>query len=96
MADPELQAEAFGRRFGQNMARLREAAGLTQDELSYLAGLHRTEISKLERGLHVPRADTVVKLCGCLDAGLDELLEGLVWTPPPQPKRGSFAVDESR
>jgi len=53
-------------RFGANLAFLRSEAGLSQEELGFLAGLHRTEISLLERGTRVPRIDTLVKLAGGL------------------------------
>jgi transcriptional regulator with XRE-family HTH domain len=45
-------------RFGANLTRHRRAADLTQEELSVMAALHRTEISQLERGLRIPRLDT--------------------------------------
>jgi transcriptional regulator with XRE-family HTH domain len=57
---PEMKA-----RFGENLERCRERAGLTQTELGYRASLHRTEISLLERGKRLPRIDTAVKLAGC-------------------------------
>jgi len=38
-------------RFGDNLVRTRRLAGLSQDELSVRASVHRTEISQLERGL---------------------------------------------
>ena len=41
-------------RFGENLERCRERAGLTQAELGYQASLHRTEISLLERGKRLP------------------------------------------
>lgn len=68
-------------RFGDNLARLRRAADLSQEELSVRASLHRTEVSQLERGLRIPRIDTLVKLAASLEATADELLAGLEWTP---------------
>lgn len=53
--------------FGENLARQREAAGLSQEEVGLRAEVHRTEVSQLERGLRCPRMDTLVKLAG--DAG---------------------------
>jgi transcriptional regulator with XRE-family HTH domain len=87
MLGPDRQAEAFACHFGENLIYLREAAGLSQDELAYLSGMHRTEVSQLEQGLRVPRVDTVVKLCASLEAGYSELLDGITWRPPP-PRRG--------
>lgn len=68
-------------RFGANLVRCRRAGGLSQDELGIRASLHRTEVSQLERGLRLPRIDTVVKLAGALEIGPGKLLEGMAWDP---------------
>jgi transcriptional regulator with XRE-family HTH domain len=68
--------------FGDNLARVRKEADLSQDELSVRAAIHRTEVSQLERGLRVPRADTLVKLCVVLEADPKELLAGIGWRQP--------------
>jgi len=68
-------------RFGDNLARRRKRADLSQEELSYLASLHRTEISQLERGLRLCRIDTLVKLAASLEVSADDLLAGLAWSP---------------
>ena len=83
----------IAQRFGANLARLRRAAGLSQEELSVRASLHRTEISQLERGLRVARIDTLVKLAASLEVTADELLDGLAWQPG-ETRRGSFCADE--
>lgn len=66
-------------RFGQNLARQRKRADLSQETLSILASVHRTEISQLERGLRVARIDTLVKLRDALEVSADDLLEGIAW-----------------
>lgn len=63
--------------FGDNLVRCRRAADITQEELSVRASLHRTEVSQLERGLRVPRIDTLVKLAASLEADPVELLVGI-------------------
>lgn len=68
-------------RFGDNLARCRKRADLSQEELSVLASVHRTEISQLERGLRVPRIDTLVKLAASIDVPAEDLLEGMDWEP---------------
>ncbi len=68
-------------RFGDNLARCRKRADLSQDELSVRASLHRTEVSQLERGLRLARIDTLIKLAGSLEVSTDELLAGLGWEP---------------
>jgi len=69
------------RQFGANLARHRKDTGLSQEEVSFMAGVHRTEISQLERGFRVPRIDTLVKLAGALGVKPADLLEGMAWEP---------------
>jgi len=66
-------------RFGDNVVRFRKRAGLSQEALGLRASLHRTEISQIERGLRVPRLDTVVKLRDALGVSADDLLAGIAW-----------------
>ena len=80
---------AVAEQFGRNAARLRERAGLSQEEAGIRADLHRTEVSQLERGLRCPRADTIAKLAGALGAEPAEFFEGIEWTPA-EIQRGSF------
>ena len=68
-------------KFGDNLARARRAADVTQEELSIRASLHRTEVSQLERGLRVPRIDTLIKLASSLEVDPEELLAGIKWSP---------------
>jgi transcriptional regulator with XRE-family HTH domain len=68
-------------RFADNLVRARKQAGLTQEDVSFQAELHRTEVSQLERGLRIPRIDTLVKLAASLDVHPGVLLVGIVWIP---------------
>jgi transcriptional regulator with XRE-family HTH domain len=77
--------------FAENLKRLREEAGISQEEAGVRAGLHRTEISQLERGLRVARIDTLVKLAGGLGVEPAELLKGLDWTPG-ETRPGRFEI----
>lgn len=77
-------------RFGDNIARIRREAGLSQEDLAMRASVHRTEISQLERGLRVARIDTLIKLAGSLDSSPAELLDGIRWEPGEQ-RPGYFA-----
>lgn len=67
--------------FGENLARKREDAGLSQEEVGIRAAVHRTEVSQLERAQRTPRIDTLVKLAGAVGAEPADLLEGIAWTP---------------
>jgi len=68
-------------RFGDNLAHLRKRADLSQDDIAVRASLHRTEISRVERGLRTARADTIAKLAGALEIDAGELFAGIEWTP---------------
>lgn len=78
-------------RFGANLARYREQADISQDELGFRASLHRTEVSQLERGLRLARIDTLVKLAGALGVEPADLLSGMAWEPGEM-RRGSFRM----
>ncbi len=82
-------------RFGDNLARARRAADLSQDELSARASLHRTEISQAERGLRLCRIDTLVKLKFSLQVPYEDLLHGILWTPGDY-RPGGFGEEERR
>lgn len=71
----------FARRFAANLRGARRRAGISQEELGFRAGLHRTEIGLLERGARVPRIDTAVKLAAGLGLRIEcPLLEGISWS----------------
>lgn len=90
---PRRRNDAFARRFGANLAYCRNRAGhLSQEELGFRAGLHRTAVGQLERGERVARTDTLVKLAGSLGIPYDELLDGLLWTPGSW-QAGTLAVE---
>ena len=53
--------------FGGQLRRSRKAARMTQEELAFRAGLDRTYISLLERGIKSPTLTTFFQLCRVLD-----------------------------
>jgi transcriptional regulator with XRE-family HTH domain len=69
------------RAFAENLRRHRKRKGLSQEQLGFRAGLHRTEIGLLERGARVPRIDTLLKLVAALGIGSCDLLDGITWEP---------------
>jgi transcriptional regulator with XRE-family HTH domain len=79
--------------FGENLARQRKLADQSQEETAIRAGLHRTEISNLERGLRLARADTIAKLASALEADPGEFFEGIEWRPG-ELRRGRFKPDD--
>ena len=83
-------------RFGDNLTRARKKAGLSQDELCSLSSIRRTEVSQLERGLRVPRIDTLVKLRDGLGVETDQLLAGIRWRVGDYRPGGFIPEEEGR
>jgi DNA-binding XRE family transcriptional regulator len=52
--------------FGRNLRGFRQAAGLSQEELAHLAGLHRTYVGAVERGERNISIRNVEKLANAL------------------------------
>jgi transcriptional regulator with XRE-family HTH domain len=52
---------------GLELRKARERAGITQEELSFRAGLSRPYISQLERDMKSPTIDTLFRICDALN-----------------------------
>jgi transcriptional regulator with XRE-family HTH domain len=65
------------RQFGKNLAAARKRASLSQEELGFRAGVHRTEVSLIERGKREPRLETLLKLSRGLDVMPATLIDGM-------------------
>jgi transcriptional regulator with XRE-family HTH domain len=61
--------------FATNLRQARGRLGLSQEALGERCGLHRTEISLLERAGRDPRLSTIVKLARALDLTPSALLK---------------------
>jgi transcriptional regulator with XRE-family HTH domain len=64
--------------FGKILAAERKKAGISQEELGFRAGVHRTEVSLIERGQREPRLETLLKLSRGLDVMPATLIDGIV------------------
>ena len=64
------------RQLGRNLQRLRQEKGWSQEELAEEAGLHRTYVSGVERGVRNPTVLIVAKLADALGVSPGELLKG--------------------
>jgi transcriptional regulator with XRE-family HTH domain len=62
------------RRVGLNVKRLREAQGISQEDLADRAGVHRTYVSGVERGVRNPTITVLEKIAGALGEPLTELV----------------------
>ncbi|MGG4266188.1 helix-turn-helix domain-containing protein [Peribacillus simplex] len=61
--------------FGQSLRRIRINKNISQEELGYLCGLHRTYISDIERGTRNVSLENIVKLASALNVETKELFE---------------------
>lgn len=63
------------RRVGANLRRAREELGISQEDLADRAGLHRTYVSGVERGVRNPTVTVLEKLAKALKIKSSTLLE---------------------
>jgi transcriptional regulator with XRE-family HTH domain len=68
-----------------NLRRLRKERCWSQEMLAHFAGLHPTEVSRLERGLREPRLRTVMQVAAALKVPVQELIAPAEVVPEPEP-----------
>jgi XRE family transcriptional regulator, regulator of sulfur utilization len=64
----------LGDRIGRNLKQLREARGLTQEQMAKIAGLPRATWTNLESGAANPTVTVLHRAAGALQISLEELL----------------------
>lgn len=64
--------------FAANLRRAREASGLSQEALADAAGIDRTYVSALERGLYSVSLDTLEKIASALKVPASQLVQDIV------------------
>lgn len=64
-------------KFAENLRAVRADVGMSQETLGAKAGLHRTEVSLLERAERDPRLATIIKLARGLGVPVSELIDGI-------------------
>ncbi len=67
------RADAFPTELGANIRRCREERRLTQRDLSRAAHYDLAQLSAIENGLAVPRADALHRIADVLEVSLDRL-----------------------
>lgn len=82
-----VSTEVIGRRIGDRLRVLRQAAGLTQEEVAERIEVDASFITKLEAGKRLPSVDTVVRLAGALGVPVARIMEVLDDTRPPADPR---------
>jgi transcriptional regulator with XRE-family HTH domain len=63
------------RRVGLNVKRFRAERGLSQEELAFECGLHRTYVSGVERGVRNPTVMVLERIAKALKVATSMLLE---------------------
>jgi transcriptional regulator with XRE-family HTH domain len=64
-------------RFAENLRTARIKRGFSQEDLEDATGVHRTEVSRLERAVREPRLSTIVRLARALGVPPKKLLDGI-------------------
>lgn len=62
--------------FGKNVQKTRQTMGISQEELAFRAGLHRTYIGMVERAERSISLQNAKKIADALNVKLDTLLNG--------------------
>ena len=93
-----MAEKGVARTFGDNLRRLREERGLTQEVLGFRADMHRTNVGLMERGMTVPRIDTMLKLAAALGVKCESpLFDGISWScSEAGPASGAFTISTPR
>lgn len=60
--------------FGERVRELRQAKSLSQEELAFKAGVHRTYLGGIERGERNPSLKNIAAIAEALSVSLSELL----------------------
>lgn len=74
MARTNLPSRLHNQALGYVVAELRRQTGKSQELLGFEAGLDRSYISLLERGLRSPTIDSLFALCPVLGLSVSQLL----------------------
>lgn len=59
---------------GAELRKARMAAGLSQEKLGFKAGLDRSYISMMERDIHSPTVETLLRICKALRVQASDLI----------------------
>ena len=76
MANPKI---------AENIKRLRQERGVTQQRLAELAHMHRSNYSKIESGQRELSASALARIARFFEVSIDELVDGSARLPPPEP-----------
>lgn len=61
--------------FGEELQKIRKDKGLSQEQLGFESGYHRTYISQLERGVKSPSLKTIFRISKALTVQPSKLMQ---------------------
>lgn len=61
--------------FGNRIREIRESKNIKQNKLAEMINFEPTNLSKLEKGAHLPKEDTINKLTEALDCSVKDLFD---------------------
>jgi transcriptional regulator with XRE-family HTH domain len=67
-------SEAMAERLGRNVRQLRDARGMTQQQMARLSGLPRATWANLESGAANPTLGVLAAVAGALQVSIEELI----------------------
>lgn len=70
-----IKVTTVSKKIGQNLRKIRESKGITQEQLALSAGLNRAYIGYIERGERNPSTNTLVKIAKALKISPKDLLD---------------------
>jgi transcriptional regulator with XRE-family HTH domain len=73
-----LDSEQLYIGIGAQIKRVRESAGMTQEDLAEILNLKRTSITNIERGNQRPTLDTLYRLCEQFGLEITDILPSVV------------------
>lgn len=60
--------------FGRQVKKLRSACGISQEDLSFMADIHKSYVGKIERGENSPRLRVMLRIANALGMSVSDLL----------------------
>jgi transcriptional regulator with XRE-family HTH domain len=90
---PEEQRQEASARFACNIRRLREARGLSQEEVACAAEISLARVSLIESGARVPRFEDLTRLAGALGVDPGKFFAGISYETRPH-GCGDFVVEK--
>lgn len=69
--------ENINKAIAKSLVALRHATSISQEELAARAGIHRTYVSQIERGLKSPTLQVLIQIANALDTTASSILQDI-------------------